>query len=158
MATRCGRLDPGVVLYLGRLGHSFDDIEDMLYRRSGLAGVSGISGDARVLLASSDPHAKEAIELFTYQIAIEIGGLASALGGVDGLVFTAGVGENSSEIRAAVCDRLAWLGVRLDATANAANETCISTVDSRIAVYVIATDEEAMIARHTRAICPTRIL
>lgn len=152
MATRCGRLDPGVLLYLGAQGHGFADIEDMLYRRSGLLGVSGISGDVRVLLASDDPHAKAAIELFTYQIAIETGGLASALGGLDGLVFTAGIGEHAPAIRAAVCGRLAWLGLRLDAAANAANAPCISSADSMIAVHVIPTDEEAMIARHTRAI------
>jgi len=158
MATRCGRLDPGVLLYLGAQGHSFGDIEDMLYRRSGLAGVSGISGDVRLLLASSDPHAKEAIDLFTYQIAIEAGGLASALGGLDGLIFTAGIGEHAPAIRAAVCERLAWLGLRLDAAANAANANCISTPDSRIKVHVIATDEEAMIARHTQAIQQTHAL
>lgn len=152
MATRCGRLDPGVLFYLGAQGHSFSNIEDMLYRRSGLAGVSGISGDVRLLLASSDPHAKEAIDLFTYQIAIEAGGLTSALGGLDGLVFTAGIGEHAPAIRATVCERLAWLGVRLDAAANAANAACISTPDSRVAVHVIATDEEAMIARHTQTI------
>ncbi len=95
MATRCGSLDPGVILYLGRQGHSFADIEDMLYRRSGLLGVSGISGDVRVLLASDDPHAREAIDLFTYRIAVEAGALVSALGGLDGLVFTAGIGEHA---------------------------------------------------------------
>ncbi len=103
MATRCGRLDPGVLLYLGAQGRSFGDIEDMLYRHSGLLGVSGISDDVRTLLASEDPHAKEAIDLFTYQIAIETGGLVSALGGLDGLIFTAGIGEHAPEIRAAVC-------------------------------------------------------
>jgi acetate kinase len=111
MATRCGSLDPGVILYLGRQGHSFADIEDMLYRRSGLLGVSGISGDVRVLLASEDPHACEAINLFTYRIAGEAGALVSALGGLDGLVFTAGIGEHAPCIRAAVCARLAWLGL-----------------------------------------------
>jgi acetate kinase len=156
MATRCGRLDPGVLLYLGAQGHSFADIEDMLYRRSGLLGVSGISGDVRLLLASSDPHAKEAIDLFTYQIAVEAGGLASALGGLDGFVFTAGIGEHAPAIRAAVCERLSWLGVRLDAVANAANAACISTADSHVEVYVIATDEEAMIARHTQTVSQTR--
>ncbi len=151
MATRCGRLDPGVLLYLGAQGHSFSDIEDMLYHRSGLAGISGLSGDVRILLASSDPHAKAAIDLFTYQIAIEAGGLASALGGLDALVFTAGIGEHAPAIRAAVCARLAWLGITLDAAANAANAIRISTPDSRVAVHVIPTDEEAMIARHTQA-------
>jgi acetate kinase len=151
MATRCGSLDPGVILYLGSQGHSFADIEDMLYRRSGLLGVSGISGDVRVLLASDDPHAREAIELFTYRIAGEAGALVSALGGLDGLVFTAGIGEHAPAIRAAVCARLAWLGVRLDSAANAAGADRISTPDSNIEVRVIATDEEAMIAHHTHA-------
>lgn len=150
MATRCGSLDPGVILYLGRQGHSFADIEDMLYRRSGLLGVSGISGDVRVLLASDDPHAREAIELFTYRIACEAGALVSALGGLDGLVFTAGIGEHAAPIRAAVCARLAWLGLRLDSAANATGAACISTPDSKVQVRVIATDEEAMIARHTQ--------
>jgi acetate kinase len=150
MATRCGRLDPGVLLYLSAQGHSFADIEDILYHRSGLLGVSGISGDVRVLLGSSDPHAKEAIDLFTYHIACETGALATALGGLDGFVFTAGIGEHAAAIRAAVCNRLAWLGVRLDAAANAANAALISTPDSSVEVRVIATNEEAMIARHTQ--------
>ena len=150
MATRCGSLDPGVILYLGRQGHSFADIEDMLYRRSGLLGVSGISSDVRVLLASNDPHAREAIELFTYRIAVEAGALVSALGGLDGLVFTAGIGEHSPEIRANVCAQLAWLGLRLDSAANAAGTSRISTPDSTVEVRVIAADEEVMIARHTQ--------
>ena len=151
MATRCGSLDPGVILYLGRQGRSFADIEDMLYRRSGLLGASGVSGDVRVLLASEDPHAKEAIDLFTYRIACQAGALVNALGGLDGLVFTAGIGEHSAPVRAAVCARLGWLGVRLDGAANAANAACISSPDSKVEVRVIATDEEAMIARHTQA-------
>jgi acetate kinase len=151
MATRCGALDPGVILYLGRQGHSFTDIEDMLYRRSGLLGVSGISGDVRVLLASDDPHARDAIELFTYRIAGEAGALVSALGGLDGLVFTAGIGEHAASTRAAVCTRLGWLGVRLDGAANAAGAACISTPDSSVEVRVIATDEEATIAHHTKS-------
>jgi acetate kinase len=150
MATRCGSLDPGVILYLGRQGHSFADIEDMLYRRSGLLGLSGISGDVRVLLASDDPHARDAIESFTYRIAGEAGALVSALGGLDGLVFTAGIGEHAPAIRAAVCTRLVWLGLRLDGAANAAGAARISAPDSAIDVRVIATDEEAMIARHTQ--------
>jgi acetate kinase len=152
MATRCGRLDPGVLLYLGAQGHSFRDIEEMLYRCSGLLGVSGISGDVRTLLASDNRRAKEAIELFTYQIAIEVGGLVSALGGLDGLIFTAGIGENAPAIRAAVCDRLAWFGLRLDASANSANADCISSPNSSVKVHVMATNEEAMIAQHTRTV------
>ncbi len=150
MATRCGRLDPGIILYLGRQGHGFSDIEDMLYRRSGLLGVSGISGDVRVLLASEDARAREALELFSYRIACETGALVSALGGLDGLVFTAGIGEHAPAIRAAVCGRLAWLGLRLDDHANATGAARISAPDSTIDVRVIATDEEAMIAHHTR--------
>jgi len=148
MATRCGSLDPGVIFYLARQGKSLNDIEQMLYHASGLLGVSGISGDLRVLLASPDTHAREAIELFTYRIACQAGGLVSALQGLDGLVFTAGIGENSPAIRQEVCARLAWLGVRLDAAANAAGAACISALDSRVDVRVMATDEEAMIARH----------
>lgn len=152
MATRCGSIDPGVILYLGRQGHSFAEIEDMLYHRSGLLGVSGISGDIRVLLASQAPEAQGAIELFTYRIATEIGGLVSALGGIDALIFTAGIGEHSSAIRTAICARLAWLGVRVDAAANDADADRISSPNSQIDVRVIPTDEEAMIAHHTRAI------
>lgn len=152
MATRCGLLDPGAILYLGRQGHSFSDIEDMLYHRSGLLGVSGISGDVRVLLASDDPHARAAIDLFTYRIAIQAGALVSALGGLDGLVFTAGIGENAPAIRAAICNRLAWLGLRVDSAANAAGADRISASGSSVEVRVIATNEESMIARHTAAI------
>jgi acetate kinase len=150
MATRCGSLDPGVILYLGRQGQSFADIEDMLYNRSGLLGVSGISEDIRVLLTSTDSHARDAIELFTYRLAIEIAGMAAALGGLDGIVFTAGIGSHSPEIRSAVCERLAWLGVRLDLAANHTSESCISAADSDVEVRVMATDEELMIADHVR--------
>ena len=151
MATRCGNLDPGVILYLARQGHGFAEIEDMLYRRSGLAGVSGISGDVRVLLASHEAPAREAVELFTYRIALEAGAMASALGGLDGLVFTGGIGEHAPAIRAETCTRLAWLGVRLDAAANLAGAACISAPGSDVEVRVVAADEEAVIARHTRA-------
>jgi acetate kinase len=150
MATRCGSLDPGVILHLARQGHSFASIEDMLYNRSGLLGVSGISENIRVLLASAHVHAREAIELFTYRLAIEIAGMASALGGLDGIVFTAGIGAHSPEIRAAVCERLNWLGVRLDRAANHVSASCISAADSGVDVRVMATDEEAMIAHHVR--------
>ena len=152
MATRCGSLDPGVIFYLARLGHSPPAIEDMLYNRSGLLGVSAISGDIRVLLASDDPQAREAIALFTYRIALEMGAMASALGGVDGIVFTAGIGQHSPEIRAAVCERLGWLGARLDPSANNRNASRIGTDDSPIDLRVIATDEEAMIATHVLAL------
>jgi acetate kinase len=149
MATRCGSLDPGVILYLARQGHSFADIEDMLYRRSGLLGISGISGDVRVLLESAAPAAREAMESFVYRIAIDAAAMVGALGGLDGLVFTAGVGEHCAAARAAVCARLAWLGVRLDAASNAASAPCISAADSAVEVLVIPANEEATIARHT---------
>jgi acetate kinase len=152
MATRCGALDPAVVLYLLRAGKSLAEIEDLLYRQSGLLGVSGISGDMRTLIASDHAHAREALDLFTYRAAIEIAGLAGALGGLDGLVFTAGIGERAPTIRAEICARLAWLGVRLDVSANAAHATCIGASDSQIDVRVIATDEEVMIGRHTLSI------
>lgn len=152
MATRCGNIDPGVLLYLARQGRSVSEIEDLLYHQSGLLGVSGISGDLRILLASDDARAVEAIRLFSYRIAVEAGGMASALGGIDGFVFTAGIGERSAFMRAAVCERLAWLGIVLDDVANAANARQISATDSKIKVLVYATDEEAMIAQHTRAV------
>jgi acetate kinase len=152
MATRCGRLDPGILLYLGAQGKSFLDIEDILYHRSGLAGVSGISGDVRVLLASTDAHARQALDLFTYNTACEIGGLAVALGGLDGLVFTAGIGAHAPAIRAAICARLTWLNALLDPAANAANAPLISLPASRVEIRVIATNEEAMIARHTQTL------
>ena len=152
MATRCGSIDPGVLLYLGRQGHSFSDIETMLYRKAGLLGVSGISGDVRVLLASEDPRAGEAIGLFTYRIAGQAAMMAGALGGLDGIVFTAGIGEHAPAIRAAVCARLAWLGLSIDERANAANARRIGTSDSRVEILVIPTDEEQMIARHTSAL------
>jgi acetate kinase len=152
MATRCGALDPAVVLYLLRTGKSVAEIENILNRQSGLLGVSEISGDMRALLASKDTRAREAIDLFTYRAAIDISGLAGALGGLDGLVFTAGIGERAPTIRAEICSRLAWLGARLDASANAAHAPSIGASDSQIDVRVIATDEECMIARHTLAL------
>jgi acetate kinase len=152
MATRCGSIDPGVILYLARQGRSFSEIEDLLYHLSGLLGVSGISDDMRVLLASDDPRAAEAIDLFTYRIAIEAGGMASALGGVDGFVFTGGIGEHAPAIRAAVCERLTWLGLGIDAAANDAGATRISTARSGIDVLVYPTDEESVIARHAQAV------
>jgi acetate kinase len=150
MGTRCGTLDAGVVLYLQQeKGMSPADVQHLLYERSGLLGVSGISSDMRDLLGSEDEHAREAIELFVYRIAAEAGALASALGGVDDFVFTAGIGENAPEIRAQVCQRLAWLGIELDRDANARGAPVISTTDSRIKVRIIPTDEEHMIAIHT---------
>ncbi|WP_276200144.1 acetate/propionate family kinase [Chelatococcus sp. XZ-Ab1] len=153
MATRCGALDPGVLLHLmGQKAMPLAAVEDLLYHRSGLLGVSGISPDSRVLLDSRDVRAEEAITLFCFRIAGEIARLAVTLGGLDGVVFTAGIGENQPRIRAEVCARLGWLGLTLDAGANAANAPRISTEDSRIAAYVIPTDEEQVIADETLAV------
>jgi acetate kinase len=153
MGTRCGALDPGVVLHLNRAyGLDADAIERLLYHDCGLQGVSGVSNDMRALLASDDPHAIQAIELFVYRICRELGALTAALGGLDGLVFTAGIGERSAEIRERVCRRAAWLGIELDEAANRAGGPRISTGRSRIAVYALPTDEEQMIARHTLAV------
>jgi acetate kinase len=150
MGTRPGTLDPGAVTYLMREhAMSVADIEDVLYHHSGLAGVSGISSDMRTLLGSSDPHAREAIDLFVFRAAREIGALVASLGGLDGLVFTAGIGEHAPEIRARICARCAWLGVILDERANGAGQIRVSTQASRVRVYVIPTDEERMIAEHT---------
>lgn len=151
MGTRSGSLDPGVLLYLmNERKLDARAIETLLYKESGLLGVSGISSDMRVLLASADPHAREAVDLFCYRIGREVGSLAAALGGVDALVFTAGIGEHAIAVREAVCRQAAWLGVELDAAANAAGGPRISTPGSRTAAWVIPTNEELMIARHTR--------
>ncbi len=150
MGTRCGTLDPGVVLYLQQAhGLSAAAVEHLLYHDSGLLGVSGLSNDMRALLASDDVHAREAVELFVFRIAREAGALASSLGGLDGLVFAAGIGEHAAPVRAAVCARLAWLGVECDDAANTRHATVISTPRSRVEVRIVATDEEAMIAAHT---------
>jgi acetate kinase len=153
MGTRCGALDPGVVLHLIRAyGMDADAIERMLYHECGLKGVSGISNDMRALLASDDPRAVQAIDLFVWQICRELGALAAVLGGLDGVVFTAGVGERSAEIRERVCARATWLGIELDRAANRAGGPRISSSASRVRVYAIPTDEELMIARHTVAV------
>lgn len=147
MATRCGSLDPGVLLHLiGAEKRATRDVEDILYRRSGLLGVSGISADSRELLESDRPEARQALDLFTFRIAGEIARLATTLGGLDAIVFTAGVGENQPRIRADICERLAWLGMNLDERANAENAARISAVSSRVSAFVIATDEEQVIA------------
>ncbi|SMF69886.1 acetate kinase [Azospirillum oryzae] len=156
MGTRCGTIDPGVLIYLMRKGMDAGAIEKMLYNKSGLLGVSGISNDMRALLESSDPHAQEAVELFCFRIAKETGALAASMGGVDAVVFTAGIGERSAPVRARVGDKLAWMGVEIDAAANEANATKISTSRSRLPVYVIPTDEERMIALHTRKVLTGR--
>lgn len=147
MATRCGALDPGVLLHLlTERSMSRPAVEDMLYRRSGLLGVSGISGDTRMLLASDKPEAREALDLFCFRTAGEIARQTVALGGLDGLVFTAGIGENQPPIRARIIERLGFLGVRLDDAANAANAEVISSADSAVKVMVIGTNEERVIA------------
>ncbi|WP_297492782.1 acetate/propionate family kinase [Acidocella sp.] len=150
MGTRCGQLDPGVVLYLlQERKMSPAAITDMLYMESGLKGLSGLSGDMRELLAADTRQAREAIDYFVFRIRRECGGLAAALGGLDAIVFCGGIGENAWPVRARVLEGMAWLGVELDHAANRANAQLISTAASRVRVFVIPTDEEAMIARHT---------
>jgi acetate kinase len=151
MGTRCGSIDPGVLLYLMDR-HNMDAraLEQLLYHQSGLLGVSGISNDMRALLASGDdPRAQEAIELFVYRAGREIGSLAAALGGLDALVFTGGIGEHSAAIRAKACHQAAWLGLELDDSANETGVSRISTLSSKVSAWVVATDENLMIARHT---------
>jgi acetate kinase len=151
MGTRCGAIDPGVMLYLmDERRMDARAIEKLLYHQSGLLGVSGISSDMRTLLASSDPRARLAIDLFCYRIGREIGSLAAALGGLDAIVFTGGIGQNSAAIREQVCRDAAWLGVELDPGANAAGGPRISTPGSRASAWSIPTNEELTIARHTR--------
>jgi acetate kinase len=153
MGTRPGALDPGVVLYLYQgLGLSAKEIETILYKKSGLMAISGTSSDMRDLLAADEPDAKLAIDYFVYRAAKEIGSLAAVLGGVDGLVFTAGIGENSPEIRKRICDASSWLGIELNVEANAGNCSCISAPQSKVSTWVIPTNEELMIARHTGAL------
>ena len=150
MGTRSGAIDPGVLFYLMReQSMSPDEVENLLYRRSGLLGVSGISSDMRELLASQDPRAREAVELFAYRAARELGSLAAALGGLDALVFTAGIGESAAPVRAMICELARWVGVELDAAANDYHRAVISSAASRVAVCVVPTDEEIVIARHT---------
>jgi len=152
MGTRCGALDPGVVLYLLQArGMTASAVEHLLYAQSGLLGVSGVSSDMRALIESHGPHAREAIELFAFRIAREAGAMAMTLGGLDGVVFTAGIGEHVAPVRRQVCERLAWLGIAIDDAANDRGDPCISRSDSRVAVWVIPTNEELMIARHTLA-------
>jgi acetate kinase len=153
MGTRPGQLDPGVILYLvAQKGMSAAAVEKLLYHECGLKALSGISNDVRELDASADPKAAFALDYFAYRVGLNAGMLAAALGGVDGFVFTAGIGENSPSMRARIAKRLAWLGIELDPTANAAGGPLISRPDSRVPVYVVPTDEELMIARHTLAL------
>lgn len=150
MGTRCGSLDPGVLLWLMDQKHmDARAIEDLLYHRSGLLGVSGLSGDMRTLLASDAPGARAAVDQFVYRIGRELGSLSAALGGLDALVFTAGIGEHAAPVRARVCRDASWLGLELDEAANAAGGRRISSAASRVSAWVIPTDEELMIARHT---------
>jgi acetate kinase len=152
MTTRPGEIDPGLILWLMReRGMDADAIEALLYRRSGLLGVSGLSGDMRELLASSDPGAREAVDLFVYRAARELGSLAAAAGGLDAFVFTGGIGERSAPIRKAICRASRWLGIEIDDEANAGGTGRISATDSAVSVWVVPTDEERMIARHTAA-------
>jgi len=150
MGTRCGQIDPGVLLYLlQERAMSPAGLQDLLYKESGLKGLSGISNDVRDLLASDEPGASLALDHFVHRIGLNAGMLAAALGGLDAFVFTAGVGENSPVMRERIARKLGWLGATLDPAQNAAGELLISTDDSRVAIYAVPTDEELMIARHT---------
>jgi acetate kinase len=150
MASRCGNLDPGVILYLiQEKGMTPEAVGDLLYHSSGLLGVSGVSDDMRTLLASDDPLAASAVALFVYRLNRELGSLAASLGGLDALVFTAGIGEHAPEIRRRACQQASWLGIELDDTANASGGARISTPASKVSVWVIPTNEDLMIARHT---------
>ena len=153
MGTRPGSVDPGVILYLLKgLGLSVDEVETILYKKSGLLGISGMSSDMRALLASPDAAARLAVAYFVYRAAKEIGALVAVLGGIDGLVFTAGIGENSAEIRKRICEASAWLGIVLDGSANVRRGPRISKAGSRVSAWVISTNEELVIARHTAAL------
>jgi acetate kinase len=153
MGTRCGAIDPGVLLYLlSERGMDAKALEALLYNQSGLLGVSGVSSDMRVLLASDAPRAKVAVDLFVYRIGRELGSLAAAMGGVDAIVFTAGIGEHAAPIREAVCRQAAWLGITLDPSENQHDGPRISTMRSKTTAWVIPTNEELMIARHTRSV------
>ena len=150
MGTRCGALDPGVVLHLQtQLGMSAAEVEDLLYKKSGLLGVSGISSDMRALSQARTPEADQAIALFARRAAREAGALITVLEGLDGIVFTAGIGENDADMRSRICRKLAWLGVEIDDSANSMNADVISSSQSRVKVRVIPTNEERMIALHT---------
>jgi acetate kinase len=134
---------------------SASDVEHLLYYDSGLRGVSGLSGDMRELLDSTDPRAREAIDLFVYRASRELGSLAAALGGLEAIIFTGGIGEHAAPVRTMICEQANWLGVHIDPQANARHETVISTAASRVAVCVIPTDEEIVIARHTATLLGT---
>ena len=158
MGTRCGSIDPGVILYLmDQRGMDARAVEKLIYQQSGLLGVSGVSSDMRTLLKSAEPRAKLAVDLFVYRIGRELGSLAAALGGVDALVFTGGIGENAAEIRARVCHDAAWLGLVLDAAGNDRGGPRISAAGSRVAAWVIPTNEELVIATQTRSLVAREI-
>ncbi len=152
MGTRCGTVDPGVILFLLRQGWDLEQIEELLYRQSGLLGISRVSSDMRELLASGEPLAAEAIDFFVYRIVREIGSLAAVLGGLDALIFTGGIGENSPAIRKKVCERLFWLGIEIDDSVNERGAGRISSDSDAPSVWGIATDEEKVIAVHTLAV------
>jgi acetate kinase len=155
MGTRPGQIDPGVLLYLlSEKGMTPKAVEDLLYHDCGLKGLSGMSNDMRDLQSNADPRAKLAVEHFVYRIGLNAGMLAAALGGLDAFVFTAGIGENSPIIRARIAEKLAWLGVVFDPTANTEGKSLISRPESRVALLVVPTDEELMIAQHTLALLP----
>jgi acetate kinase len=157
MGTRPGQIDPGVLLYLlTEKGMKASEVQDLLYRDSGLKGMSGISNDMRELQANSNPSAALAVDYFVYRVGLNAGMLAAALGGLDAFVFTAGIGENSATIRARIAEKLAWLGVIFDAAANASYKSLISRPESRVLLYVVPTDEELMIARHMLALLQRR--
>jgi acetate kinase len=149
MGTRCGQIDPGVLLFLlEQRGMAAGALSDLVYKKSGLLGLSGVGSDMRDLLASADPRAKEAVDYFVYRVAYFVGALAACLGGLDALVFTAGIGEHAAPVRERVCRNLGWLGLELDAAANAEHRTRISSSASKVSAWVVPTDEELMIARH----------
>jgi acetate kinase len=153
MGTRCGAIDPGVILYLiDQRGMDVRAVEKMIYNESGLLGVSGVSSDMRALLARDEPGARTAIDLYLYRIRRELGSLVAALGGLDAIVFTAGIGEHAAFIRQRICEDAGWLGVELEAVANAKDGPRISSAGSRVGAWVVPTNEELMIARHTRAL------
>jgi acetate kinase len=159
MGTRSGQIDPGVLLYLlTEKGMSAKDVETLLYRESGLKGLSGLGGDMRVLEASDSPAASLAIDYFVYRIGLSAGMLAAALGGLDAFVFTAGIGENSPNVRGRVAEKLVWLGAVCDPVANGAGKSVISQPHSKVGIYVVPTDEELMIARHTLALLGGRTI
>jgi acetate kinase len=159
MGTRSGQIDPGVLLYLlTEKGMSAKDVETLLYRESGLKGLSGLGGDMRVLEASESPAASLAIDYFVYRIGLSAGMLAAALGGLDAFVFTAGIGENSPNVRGRVAEKLVWLGALCDPVANGAGKSVISQPHSKVGIYMVPTDEELMIARHTLALLGGRTI